>query len=72
MSKTIFVHYVVLAEENEKIIISGEGSLFYDADVVKEYCSEEENVFKAITDDLTNAARHGTTCAIRNIQILDI
>ena len=72
MSKTIFVHYVVLAEENEKLVISGEGSMFYDMEVVKSYCSEEENVFKAIYDDLNHAARPGTTRVIRNIQILEI
>ena len=72
MSKTIFVHYVVLAEENEKLIISGEGSVFYDMEVVKSYCSEEENVFNAINEDLNNAAKPGTTRVIRNLQILEI
>ena len=72
MSKTIFVHYVVLAEEEGRCVTLGEGTIFYDPEEVKKCCSKEESIFQGINNDVKYSAKPGTARIIRNIKILEI
>ena len=71
MSKTIFINFAALANENGKPVVIGEWSALYDVEKVKELCPEE-NVFKTILDNIHNAAVPEMKYVARNIQILEL